>query len=452
MKNFLYTLTALVLGSVAVLSCSSSDDDVEYSDQCYISSFVLGQMRRTLHTTDSEGNDSVYYLSFSGSAYQMLIDQRNQTITNRDSLPLGTRLEAALATITSSGGVVYGSSSSSTEWIAYSASDSINFSQPLVFRVYAPDGASYRDYTVKLNVRQADPSEYTWTQQAVLPFAAGSISDCSLLSTASGLAVFATTLEGNVCHLRSDASGEWTSTECTGLGFAPNVRNAQYFGGHYWMSCYQSLYTSADGIVWQEVALPAGMKLIQLVAASSTALYASTEEADGTIAMASTTDGTTWTPMDVEEGGFTGLPAAAVAYDQQNGNHRVLMAVEVFDSSSPLFIWSLLEGKEEPWTLFAEYGANDYLLPAMHSLSIVPYNGQLIAFGGALATGDSESALTATYVSHDNGITWKTGEGPTVPAVLQGTTEPIAARSQDDLIWLLVGNQLWRGRLNSYGE
>ena len=60
-------------------------------------------------------------------------------------------------------GVVYIKSLTSDSLRYFSSgSDSIDFSQPRVFRVFATDGSGSRDYTVSLTVRNQDPGVFLW--------------------------------------------------------------------------------------------------------------------------------------------------------------------------------------------------------------------------------------------------------------------------------------------------
>lgn len=158
-----WMLLALVALSVA---CSKSDDDNSSvtTDECYISSFVLGQMRRAITVKDSQGGDSTYYVSFTGSYYPLIIDQRASTISLAKPLPMGTRINAVLTTISFEGAVMHTPVTDTTAWTAYNSRDSVDFSVPRIYRVYATNGDSYRDYTVSLSVRDNDAEGYTWTR------------------------------------------------------------------------------------------------------------------------------------------------------------------------------------------------------------------------------------------------------------------------------------------------
>ena len=96
MKRHTYLL--LLACTILMVACSK-DDDTVYSNHCYISGVTLGAVRRQLHTTTWNGNDSVYYTTFSGSNFPMTVDQRNLLVENKDSLLYGSDVSAVLVTI-----------------------------------------------------------------------------------------------------------------------------------------------------------------------------------------------------------------------------------------------------------------------------------------------------------------------------------------------------------------
>lgn len=447
----------LLSTSFVFTSCLNDDEEsAELSDECYISAFTIGQVKRTLHMKGSEGQDSTYQVSISGSLYKMLIDQRMQVITNRDSLPTGTQLGAVLVTLTNKGTVSYAQASDTTEWKNYSSTDSIDLSQPLIFRVTAENTKCVRDYRVEVNVHQADPASYSWTRMTGVRSLTASEDGYRLFLT-DGRAVLLSydAQNGQVYAATStttDATLEWTEQPCTGLPPISSVATAQYFGGKFWMQSSATLYVSTDAVAWEEVASDGVPQLVQLVAASPSVLYASMQDESSQIVVVSTTDGVSWNAMAMENGAFTGKPVAAVAYQQTNGNSRVLMADNAANAATSLTVWSLLEGREEPWTLFAQPGDNDYLLPAQRHLNIICYNNRLVTFGGQRLGYDTSSALSACYISRDNGITWKVDDDLVPPMSLRGITGPVAAAAEGEYLWLVVAGQVWRARLNGYGE
>lgn len=165
MKKLTYVLlTMLILTAVA---CSkSSDDDSEVSDNCYISAFTLGQIRRQVTTTTSNGVDTTYYLSYSGSAFPMVINQVERTISLSSPLLSDSRFDAVLTTVTFTGALFHAPENDTTTWVAYSSTDSIDFTTPRIYRVISTDGHSYRDYRVWLTKRAAPAEAYTWVRSS----------------------------------------------------------------------------------------------------------------------------------------------------------------------------------------------------------------------------------------------------------------------------------------------
>ena len=69
-----------------------------------------------------------------------------------------------LVTVSAQGTAAYASISDTTSWTVHTEKDSINFTEPVIFRVMATDGKSYRDYRVTLNVRDNNADGFTWTK------------------------------------------------------------------------------------------------------------------------------------------------------------------------------------------------------------------------------------------------------------------------------------------------
>ena len=134
MKKSILSLSLAVLSVLLICSCKD-DDEVVLSTDCYISSFTLGNVKRQITTVNSAGRDTTYTISYSALYFPMTVNQLDGTIANKDSLPVNSDVKAVLATVESSGTVVYKKVSEGDDaWKAYSTSDSIDFTSPLTFR------------------------------------------------------------------------------------------------------------------------------------------------------------------------------------------------------------------------------------------------------------------------------------------------------------------------------
>lgn len=449
-----YIIPLLLSVVVALLSCSSSDDTYTYSNDCYIKSMVLGQLRRTVTTKTASGDDTTYTVSFTGSYYPLAINQVKQTITSSVPLPVGTRISAVLVSATFDGVMLYAPAADTTEWKAYSSSDSIDFSSPVVFRVYSSDLTGYRDYTASLTVLQSDPTDYGWTQKP----------DASMLAgrNAIKLALFKDKIiamsqdDAGQCYIATKGDDDlWIEQTCSGIVNA-QISTLQCYEDKLWLSTTDGqLLSSADGVVWAPVSITPTFNL-HLLATSSSALYASAMSPGATAinGIYTSADGMTWTIMDVEDNDYSAFPTkqvTSVAYQHTNDMMRVLVAGQTADEKATA-VWSLSEGLGSPWTLFSITGDNRYTLDALQSMSIVDYNNQLIALGGKSVDDSGHTALDNIYISYDNGITWQASDVLTAPTELQGSEEAVTAVVQGSGIWVVAGSQVWRVGLNSMQE
>ena len=449
MKRSTLHIFWLVSAALILSSCLGSDDTDTASSDCYIQSFSLGMMKRTVHVTKSDGSDSTYTISYSGSYYPMTIDQRANTIVNTDPLPTETRVDSVLATITATGTVTYAySNADTTVWTAYSSEDSICFSKPVFFRVYAADGSGYRDYAMHLRMCTTNSYEYSWEQLPEVTAQADAQQLRALMWGGKALVLSAYSDGRLLASVGTEGEPfEWETMPCTGAANGI-LSTLQHTVKTLWMSTTgAALLTSTDGIVWTEMAQD---KARTLIAASEKNLYAT--DADGVYV--SEDLGLTWTAMELEEP-YSLFPSetTSIFYTQNNANDRVLLAGYNADSGNEIAsVWGHLLDFEDSWTYFNLAPTNPYGMPLLQYQSIVTYNDELFTAGGASSKGSAHTALDAFYKSQDGGITWIADEYLTAPTALQGTTAPITLMGTDDHIWLIVGKEVWRACLNEYTE
>lgn len=168
MKRLFRTLGVLMLGASTLTSCLNDNDDIVsalYSDAA-ITGFSLSAINRYYTTTSSStGNDTIVKTTLTTSSYAMTIDALNHRIYNEKELPVGTDVRHVLCTVSTknSGPVAIKSmTSDSLSW--FSTTDSIDFSQPRVLRVFSTDGTAHCDYTVTLNVSATTGLTFGWTK------------------------------------------------------------------------------------------------------------------------------------------------------------------------------------------------------------------------------------------------------------------------------------------------
>ena len=165
MKRFSLRLCVLIAGLAVLSSCLKDDDDnVSLSSDMAITQFTLGTLNRYVKSTSSKtGNDTIIKSTVTGSTYKMSIDQINYKVYNTTELPVGTDISHVICTVTTKNSgilAIQSMTSDSLSW--YSSSDSIDFSAPRIFRVYALDGSGHRDYTVSLTVSSDQGITFGW--------------------------------------------------------------------------------------------------------------------------------------------------------------------------------------------------------------------------------------------------------------------------------------------------
>ena len=310
MKRKFFTFILLLSAGLSLSSCLSSDDDtnIEYTHDTAITAFSLGTMNRYYLGKTSDGTkDSTYATTIAGSNYKFYIDQAAGKIYNADSLPVGTKISAALASITAK-------QSSPLLWVLkgkdnkdslayYSSSDSVDFSKPKEIRVYNNDYSAYRTYTITVNVHKEGPDSFVWHSLAA--------QNGDLAALAGMKAVSA----GNCVYVFGKSNGV-TKIFKTGLNggafgnpLTPNValgedayKSAIAKDGKLYILNNGEVLKSDDAVNWESVTTDAS--LLQLIGASSNYLYAYTAAG---IAV-SKDNGASWTPDAMDDKGADFLP------------------------------------------------------------------------------------------------------------------------------------------------
>ena len=147
-----------------MMSCmnSSDSDSTSYTDAA-ITSFSIGSLKRTQHTTSSTGADSTYTTTVSGAAYDFEIDHTGCRIFNPDSLPMGTDVSRVLVSMSAyNNGTILIKDVASDTLRFYNSTDSIDFTKPRIITALSNDGQGTRKYTVNINVYQEDPYAFVW--------------------------------------------------------------------------------------------------------------------------------------------------------------------------------------------------------------------------------------------------------------------------------------------------
>lgn len=439
-KPTVVSLLSVLVGLLFMTACSEDNDvTITTSGRCSITSVTLGGLKAYLHTQNSEGNDSTYLTTISGSYYRMQIDQRERSIYNLDSLPKGTDVSKVVFSQFTADGVIALRTLSGTDTI-YSTSDSIDFTTPRTYVIYATDGSSKKEYTVSVNVHHQEGDEFVWEKRTSGQSVLASLQSPKAVPAGDGrLQVFG--LENGDAVLMSTSLPSATAWERTPLsgsiaGFDP--RSIQQVNGRFYANADERLIASSDGLDWSPVAggLP-------IVAAGTDSLYALYNNS-----LYSSADGEHWVLNAADEPGS--LPegnCAAIRIDSRTyDNYEDILLTGGRGGASVVWKRTIdrLNHNSFPWIYYTPSEYNTLTLPVMNSTTLVEYDDKVIAFG------QGSDRTMYGYISADGGRTWKDSYyGYSFPDVGR-PTEITVATDNDHFVWIVCSGtgDVWRGRLN----
>ena len=287
MKRILFPV---ILVAVLVSGVSCMDEvKKEVTPHAAITSFVVGYYNVEFHDINDQGEDTVIYNREGGSKFPMTIDQANNLIYNVDSISYGADVRKVLTLVYSEGSVYYHYGDNPDSIVAWSTSDSIDFTRPLIYTAVSSDGTYKRDYTVKLNVRKVVPDSLLWSQSDSAGFTA--LNDPCAVVLNDTLYNFGKDTTGVLMMTsKSIIDGVWSSpTALTGIGSDDWSRNVIAFKDTMYLQSGTKIYGSSNGISWTEV--KSDIKCLVRTEAGSNAVWAIAT--DSTIMK--TTDMTEWT-------------------------------------------------------------------------------------------------------------------------------------------------------------
>lgn len=461
MRRNIFSLTLLLSVAFILASCLGTDDDTQYYADTAITSFSLGTLNRTVHTTSSTGKDSTYSTTVTGSLYSFNIDQANGLIYNTDSLPIGTDNSKVISTISSknSGLIIYKSLTSDT-LNYYSSSDSIDFSSPREFRVYSTNGSGYRKYEIHVNVHQQDSDTIVWKKMAVNSSIA-SMKKMRAVENNSILYVFGT--NGSNTEIYSSAASDgksWSKLNTNMTLDADAYKNSVVNDGYIYVISNGTILKSSNGSEWSSVAQNSDVK--QLVGASTTEMYALNSNNK---LLVSKNNGSTWSTDNID-GDEAYLPSQDINYTSAalKSNAKTDRIVLVgnraqADGDTTAVVWTkLVEYSDDTvtssWEQIEKGEDNHYnYLPNLTSLVVIPYENGMLAFGGKGINSD-KVAFSRFYKSYDNGLTWNNNKHYLFPDGFDcSVTSFTAVSDESNNIWIICGEsgQIWRGHLSQLG-
>lgn len=439
-------LCGLLTSMVLLSSCLDSDDvTITLYNDTAITSFTLGTLDRYLHTTSSEGTDSTYKVTVTGSDYKFSIDEATHCIFNRDSLPVGTDIEHVLCTVsTLNNGVVLLKNVDNDSLSYYNSADSIDFSTPRTFYVYAIDGSGREEYTVQVNVHQEEADQFVWIHHSQNDNIAA-LEATKAIMLNKELFVYGVKAGKTMGYKTADGEN-WTAL--SEIDDEKAYQNVVVSNESLYMIAKGSLQCSTDGEIWNMV--KSDVEIAQLVAANSEELYGLT--ADGKM-LFSEDGGNTWTE-DVLDEDMAWLPQEEIAYacipvKMTYHAEQIILAGISPAIPSIASVWRKIsehdiQSQQDKWVYMERSDDNLFALPQLKNPVMMPYDD------GILAWGIEDGKFSPIYQSRDNGLIWKTNTRYQLPEDFNGSINAFAATTDGKEIWLVSGEsgEVWQGHLN----
>lgn len=206
--KFLPLIAVLFAATSIMTSCLDNDvEQITYTSETSITGFSLGTLNIDRIGKDKNGLDSPYVDTLDCSNYPFTIDQINRTITNKDSLPVGTHIDKVITSITYDAGMLGYTPKGSVHDTIWTSTDSIDFTDPVEFKVYAYSGVEGKPYKVTINVHKQEPDTISWKKFDTQLFKAGSLSEQKAVYANGKVYVFGK--NGNGTHIEySDVAND----------------------------------------------------------------------------------------------------------------------------------------------------------------------------------------------------------------------------------------------------
>lgn len=464
MKLRLLPLIAATIAATSIIT-SCLDNDVEeiiYDPNSSITGFSIGTLHIDRMGKDRNGADSPYVDTLDCSMYPFTINQMTRTIENKDSLPIGIHVDKVVTNITydSNYGILAYRPKGAANDTVWSSTDSIDFTEPVEFKVYLYSGSTGSPYTVKVNVHQIEPDTMAWADFDAPAEEQLNLSLQTSLFADGRIYTFGKDGMGNpVVRYNEISDGTPNGWETLTFDTPLNIRpySPVMWGENICFLCknaddnYYTLYymDPADGSVEPKSA----SNILQLMAADGSKLYASTGDGFGFF-----DENLSWT-KDTEEAEFA-LDGRISAYSEPlsynaNITRTVIFGHNQVETDTAAVVYQRLSN-ESGWTKLTQ----NQSMPNLKNISMIHYDGKLCAFGGPSSSSTSivTRPFKSFYSSDDNGLTWwPVTECMYFPETFKEVyTEEEGSYSatvdSDNFIWIIWNNgNLSRGRINRLG-
>jgi len=442
-KKYIKLILCIACLMTSMLSSCIKDEEEEPTSDCYITSFYVGDITSYLKGKASDGTDSLYSRTISGSSVKFNIDQVNGRIYSVDSLPSWTNLTRVVISFGSKGNVYARLNNDSTYYQITSGRDSLDLSTPLDLLVAATDGVSYKHYTAVIYRYAANADSLLWTTVANNLQMSDNI---QFVNINDDLYVFGMT-GGQICVSHSTDGSTWTTptaivTAAASLDYASiTVFDSKLYA----LDSDGTLYGSTDGQNWS---VASTKQLSRLLGADLYYLYGY----DGSNIVA-TNDLIGW-KMNGQKN-LSMMPDQCISMVSYPSRTNPDLLVDVLaglksDGSKNAMVWYKISAEtalsNQLWDYITVTSENPYPLTALNHLEVFHYNDVIYALGG-----DNH----CFYRSDDNGVTWQEVTEYQFPPIGMLANKDVKVLVNNKYVWMIQADEsgvahIWKGIINKY--
>lgn len=403
--KFLPLIAVLFAATSIMTSCLDNDvEQITYTSETSITGFSLGTLHIDRVGKDKNGLDSPYVDTLDCSNYPFTIDQINRTITNKDSLPVGTYIDKVITSITYDAGMLAYKPKGSERDTIWTSTDSIDFTEPVEFKVYAYSGVEGKPYKVTINVHQQEPDTISWKKFDTQLFNAGNLSEQKAVYANGKVYVFGK--NGNDTHIEysdvaNDNPSSWTPvtiniTDVDTYSATAWAGNIYFLAGSPKAKQLYKLNVTTDKIE------PVGTETFEMLIGGNdikSELYVVKDGVSGIYKESPwTKDTDPFTQFKAGQPFFSNTTTASynsnitttVALCYNQGNTANDTTALVFNRMS----------SDNKW----EKRMQNLPLPNLENITMIYYDGKLYAFGGGYK---EIKPFSQFYCSTDNGLCWR---------------------------------------------
>lgn len=421
--KFLPLIAVLFAATSIMTSCLDNDvEQITYTSETSITGFSLGTLNIDRIGKDKNGLDSPYVDTLDCSNYPFTIDQINRTITNKDSLPVGTHIDKVITSITYDAGMLGYTPKGSDHDTIWTSTDSIDFTEPVEFKVYAYSGVEGKPYKVTINVHKQEPDTISWKKFDTQLFNAGSLSEQKAVYANGKVYVFGK--NGNGTHIEysdvaNDNHSSWTPVTI-------NITDVDTYSATAWAGNIYFLAGSPKAkqlyklnVTTDKIELVGTETFEMLIGGNDikSELYAVKNGESGIYRENTwTKDTDPFTQFQADQPFFSNTTTASynsnitttVALCYNQGNTANDTTALVFNRIS----------SDNKW----EERMQNLPLPNLENVTMIYYDGKLYAFGGGYK---EIKPFSQFYCSTDNGLCWRpVTECMAFPAEVPDTENP----------------------------